>query len=103
MREFGHKVPLRGDNGELTGLQERPAVRVTRNGLSGGYGPDSGRKLVVSLMDGDLIVFRPKGTRQRKAVSAFDLYSYVHRVEVAALARAKREAAKERRAARRRA
>lgn len=98
---FGHKVAVKGAGGELIGSRERPAVRVTRNTLSGAYGPDGGRKLVVSMVDGDLIVMRPKGTQQRKSVSVFDVFAYVHRIEVAAVARAKREAAKQRREARR--
>lgn len=100
MKEFGHKVPIRGENGELVGLRERPAVRVTRNTLSGAYGPDGGRKLVVSMVDGDLLVMRPKGTQQRKSISVFDVFAYVHRIEVAAVAKAKREASKAKRQAR---
>jgi hypothetical protein len=70
----------------------RPCVRVTAGGLGFNYGRDRGRALVVSLEAGDLVCFRPKGTRQRLAVSAFDLYSYAVRCQAQALAREKHQA-----------
>lgn len=67
----------------------RPAVvaRVTNGALGFNHGPDRGRALVVTLEAGDLIVFRPKGTRQRLALNAFDAYGYA--VRCAALAKAR--------------
>ena len=64
MNCFGHAV-----NGK-----ERPARRVTRGALSGSYGPDRARKLVVELRAGDLIVFRPFRSRRRYALSVFDAF-----------------------------
>lgn len=58
----------------------RPARRVTKGELPGYYGPDAGRELIVSLEAGDIICFRPKGTRQRYTASAFDLFKGVHRL-----------------------
>ncbi len=72
----------------------RPAVfaRVTNGALGFNHGPDRGRPLVVSLEAGDLIVFRPKGTRQRMTLSAFDGYNYAVRCAAAARANEKRAA-----------
>ena len=74
----------------------KPAIvaRMTNAGLGFQYGPDRGRALVVSLEAGDLIVFRPKGTRQRIVLSAFDAYGYAVRGRALAEARDKRAARK---------
>lgn len=71
----------------------RPAIvaRVTNGALGFNHGPDRGRPLVVSLEAGDLIVFRPKGTRQRVLLSAFDAYN--HAVRCAALAKVREKRA----------
>lgn len=82
MNPFGHTLDGK----------ERPARRVTRGALGLNYGPDRGRPLIVELRAGDLILFRPKGTRQRHAASVFDLFAYVVRCQALALAREKREA-----------
>lgn len=81
MNSFGHTIDGK----------ERPARRVTRGALGMNHGPDRGRPLIVELRAGDLIVFRPKGTRQRHAASAFDLFAYVVRCRALTLAREKRE------------
>ncbi|MCU0783205.1 MAG: hypothetical protein MUF81_03985 [Verrucomicrobia bacterium] len=86
MNSFGHTVKGR----------ERPARRVTRGALGFNYGPDKGRQVIVSLEAGDLVCFRPKGTRQRHAASVFDLFAYVVRCQALALAREKRQWRKER-------
>ena len=57
----------------------RPARRVTKGTLDGWFGPDRGRALIVSLEGRDMIVFRPKGTRQRLEVGALDLFKLVYR------------------------
>jgi hypothetical protein len=71
----------------------RLCVRVTAGGLGWNYGVDRGRALVVSLEAGDLVYFRPKGTRHRLAVSAFDLYAWAVQCQARASARDKRQAA----------
>jgi len=98
--EFGHKVPVRDASGVVTGLRDKPARRVTRNTLGGNHGPDRGRKLAVSLVDGDLIEFRPTGTRRRHVVSAFDVFAFVLRTEAAVVRRAIEKARKDRKAQR---
>ena len=88
MIAFGHVV-----NG-----RERPARRITVGALGWSYGLDRGRKLIVELCAGDLIVFRAHGTRRRYSLSAFDAFAYLMRCHAQAEAREKRAA----RAARRR-
>jgi hypothetical protein len=72
----------------------KPAIvaRVTNRALGFNYGPDRDRQLVVSLESGDLIVFRPKGTRQRLALSVFDAYAFALRCAAMAASREKRTA-----------
>lgn len=82
MNPFGHTIDGK----------ERPARRVTRGALGMNHGPDRGLPLIVELRAGDLVCFRPKGTRQRYAASAFDVFGYVVRCQASALAREKREA-----------
>lgn len=93
MKSFSHKRPVREGN-EIISLKPAPAVRVTENTLGRDHGSDAGRKLVVSLVDGDLITFRPQGcpaSKRTKSISAFDVYAHVLRIEANAIARAKRE------------
>lgn len=80
MNSFGHTIDGK----------ERPARRVTIGALGWSYGPDRGRKLVVELCAGDLLMFRPQGTRRRYALSAFDAFSHVVRSQALAAAREKR-------------
>ncbi len=82
MKTFSHKRPVRDADGQVIGMKPASAVRVTRAQLGGEFGPDSERRLVVSLVDGDLIEFRPERTRQVKRMAATDLYRYVLRCEV---------------------
>ena len=82
MNTFNHRVDGR----------EQPARRVTMGGLGWNHGKDRGRNLVVALEQGDLITFRPKGTRQRVLLSAFDAYGYAVRCVALAKAREKRQA-----------
>jgi len=53
-------------------------VRLTRGVLNGHFCRDSGRKLVVKLCDGDVLLLRPQGC-QKGAYSAtiFDIYSWM--------------------------
>lgn len=51
--------------------------RVTRNVLSGRYGPDRDRKLVVGFVQGDLLAMRPQGTRQQVTVELMEVYEWV--------------------------
>lgn len=64
------------------------------------HGPDRNKQLVVSLKDGDLIEIRPVRTQRMKAISAFDLYDYLIRLEAGVVARQKREDKKAKKAER---
>ena len=101
MREFGNKRAVKDEvTGEVT-LKPSPVRAISRNGLSGAYGPDRDRKLVCILDDGDLITLRPQGTRRAKSISVFDVYTMIHRVEAQRINLEKARAKKERLAVRR--
>lgn len=68
--------------GKIIDMIESPVCAITREGLNGAYGPDSGRKLIVTLEAGDLISIRPQGTRRAEKVSAFDVYRFAIRCKV---------------------
>lgn len=53
--------------------------RVTLAQLDGSFGKERGRELVVSLADGDIIIFRAKGTRHQETLTAADAYRYAVR------------------------
>lgn len=59
----------------------RSVTRLTLEGLDHCHGSDRGRRLVVTLAYGDLIVIRPAGTRRPKTVRIADVYSYAIRCE----------------------
>jgi hypothetical protein len=69
---------------------------VTRSALGFNHGPDRGRCVVVSLLDGDLIEFRPYGTQRRYQVRAIDCYEWVlrSRANAATLERARAKKAR---------
>lgn len=75
MNTFGQPIPVRDAKGEVTGFKPSVVSRVTKNELTGNYGPDKQRKLVVSFMDGDIIAMRPAGTRRTVSATALDLYA----------------------------
>lgn len=57
--------------------------RVTREELGGQFGPDKHRKLVVELVEGDLLTLRPQGTRQEVTMEIKDVYRYLLRCAAA--------------------
>lgn len=101
MNEFGHKRPIRDRQSKtVIGFKPAPARRITRGALGFHHGPDRGRRLVVSLVDGDLVQFRPAGTsRPPIAMTAQDLYDHVLRTQAAAAARKRAQEKRERQAA----
>lgn len=79
----------------------KPIHRVTKGSLGYHHGIDKGRQLVVSLVDGDLVALRPKGTRRpAKTLSVFDIYDMAIRIEARVQALEKARVAKERKAIR---
>lgn len=82
----------------------KPVRRMTLGALSYGFGSDTGRKLAVSLSNGDVLILRPAGTRREETISLFDVYRYAITCRVNASRmeklRAKKAAKAEARAAR---
>ena len=53
---------------------DNPVTRKTANNLTGLFGKHRGRPLVVTLVAGDRIRFRPYKTQQEVSISLFDVY-----------------------------
>ena len=93
MIEIGHQKEIavrRRENGKLVPVYDslnNPVIkvvssevwRVTRSTLGPGYGPDSKRKLVVGLVNGDVLMLSPKGTRQSVSVELKAIYGWLLR------------------------
>jgi len=60
----------------ITKIIAREIWAVTKKTLDGHFCRDSGRKLVVGLVDGDLLTLYPKGTRQKVSVKLSTVYSF---------------------------
>ena len=76
MKEFGHQRPIRNREGEVIELKSSPARAVTREVLDGSFGLDRGRKIIVSLEAGDLIVLRAARTQRPYRLKAHDVYRW---------------------------
>lgn len=100
MKTFGHQRPVRNSAGEIIGLVDCPSRAITHGALGSNYGPDEGRKLIVSLEAGDLICFRPAATRRTYRVVASDVFAWIIRSEANRIAREKALDKKNRRLAR---
>lgn len=64
-----------------------PVKRVTVAPLDGSYGPDRGRRVVVSFIPGkdgvpDRLELRPLGTRRAESLAVVDVYRYALRCRV---------------------
>ncbi len=80
MKSFSHKRPIRDSNGEIVGQKAAPEHRVTRDALGGSFGCDKHRRLVVGLIDGDVITMRPEGLQKRTGeltATAVDVYRFM--------------------------
>mgnify|MGYP003349341810 CR=1 FL=1 len=60
----------------------KPVRRVTRDTLDGSHGPDRGKRIVVTLLPGDVIELRPERTRRGETISLADVYAYALRSRV---------------------
>jgi len=100
VKEFGHKRPIRDKSGEVIDHKVSPARAVTRDELDGSFGADRGRKLIVSLEQGDLIVLRAARTQRPYKIKASDVYRWAIRCEANRCHLEKARAKKERRAER---
>lgn len=79
---------------------KRSVRRVTDGELGHTFGCDWDRRLVVTLAPGDVIVFRPHGTRREVSATAVDLYRYVIKCEANKAFLERARARKERKAER---
>jgi hypothetical protein len=64
-----------------------PVKRITVLLLDGAFGPDEGRRIVVSFIPGkpgvaDLLELRPLGTRRPERLAVLDVYRYAIRCRV---------------------
>lgn len=76
----GKLVPVTDEHGkQVTKTISSEVWRVTRNTLGHGYGPDSKRKLVVGLINGDVLVLKPLKTRQVVTVELKAVYGWLLR------------------------
>jgi len=101
VNQFGQPIHIKNADGEIIGERIPQVSRLTKNELSGGFGPDNGRALVVSLRAGDIIAFRPQGTRREVTATAKDIYVAVLRWQANRLNLAKAIEAKARKKAKR--
>jgi len=60
----------------------KPVRRKTRGALDGNYGCDRGRRLITTLLVGDIISIRPEGTRREETISLMDVYQFAIRCRV---------------------
>lgn len=64
-------------NRPVTRMAAQEVSRVTRETLDGSFGPDRGRKLVVSLKSGDILTLRPLKTRQVVSAPLDEIYRWM--------------------------
>lgn len=100
MRTFGHKRPVRDEGGAVIETKPSPVGAVTIGTLDGSFGKDRGRRLIVTLDDGDLITIRPAGTRRKYRATAADALRWMIRSEANLKTLQKARAKKEAKAAR---
>lgn len=96
MKTFSHTRPVRDENGNEVTRKPAPAFRVTVDQLGGSFCKDWQRRLVVGLEPGDIITFRPEGTRQKVTYPAKELFRWVlfQKANAAQLAKARERKAR---------
>lgn len=94
MRSFGHNRPIRDDKGAIVGSTPSPVQVRTIEPLGPFFGTDKEKRLIVTLDAKDLIVMRPEKTQRAVSVKAADVYAWVLRTQANFIARAKAEARK---------
>jgi hypothetical protein len=74
---------VRNERGELLEMRLAPVSRVTVSNLPHNHGTDKGKPLVVTLLDGDLIAFKPARASnvRTKTARAVDIYEWIIRSE----------------------
>lgn len=81
MKSFNHKRPIRGESGDVEGYRPAPVFRLTEAKLGHAFGSDHKHRLVVGLLPGDMLSFKPHKTRRAVNAMAVDLYAYLLRCE----------------------
>lgn len=81
-------------------ILSKPVYRETVGDLDGSFGKYRGRKIIAGLSVGDILIFRPKGTRQIETLSIMDAYRFAIRCRVNLVTLEKARASKERKAVR---
>jgi hypothetical protein len=79
---FGQPIKLKDENGDTVGERIPVVSRQTKEPLGGSFGSDKHRRLIVSFKAGDIIAFRPAGTRREITATAASLYATVIRWQV---------------------
>lgn len=74
MRNFGHKRPIRAEDGSIIEFKSSPVQAITLEQLGGCFGPDRKHRLIVSLAEADLIILRPERTARPVSILAKDVY-----------------------------
>lgn len=100
MKLFGHERHTHDEAGTVIESIPSPARAITRSTLPPYFGTDRGRRLIVSLEAGDLIVIRPAGTRRRYSATAESVLSWMLRTQANAASLAKARDRKARKAQR---
>lgn len=99
MKSFGHLRREHDEKGELVRVVDSPVRARTARPLTGGYGPDNDKRLVVTLAAGDVISIRPEKTQRAVSVLATDLYGELLRRQARHKAAVKANATRKRRIA----
>lgn len=94
MKTFSHTRPVRDDAGQIISEKPAPCSRVTFNPLGGNFGSDKRKRLVVTLLAGDVIQCRPEKTRRTVSMLAVDVYRIMLRNEANKFTLEKARAAK---------
>lgn len=81
MKSFNHTRPVRDEAGEIVSQKSAPCSRVTFAPLGGQFGSDKRKRLVVTLIAGDVIQMRPEKTRRVVSMLAVDVYRIMLRNE----------------------
>lgn len=81
MKNFSHTRPVRDEAGEIVSQKSAPYSRVTFAPLGGQFGSDKSKRLVVTLLAGDVIQMRPEKTRRVVSMLAVDVYRILLRNE----------------------
>jgi hypothetical protein len=81
LKNFNHTRPVRDSAGEIVSQKSAPCSRVTFAPLGGQFGSDKRKRLVVTLIAGDVIQMRPEKTRRVVSMLAVDVYRILLRNE----------------------